>query len=59
MPMGWLTTSGMIQLAPVFNGHFKAHRLFKDLPFFQNAEAVSCDLYPLLCIKGAQVHIYV
>ncbi len=40
-----------IQLAPLFYNEFKAHRLFTDLPFFQNEEAVRCDLQPLLCIK--------
>ncbi len=29
-----------IQLAPLFYGSFKTHRLFTDLPFFQNEEAV-------------------
>jgi hypothetical protein len=40
-----------IQLATLFYGKFKTHRLFTDLPFFQNEEAVRCDLQPLLCIK--------
>ena len=35
-----------MQLAPLFYDKFKAHRLFTDLPFFQNEEAVRCDLQP-------------
>ena len=46
-----------IQLAPLFYERFKTHRLFTDLPFFQNEEAVRCDLHPLQALGSHGVYL--